>query len=109
MKILVAYASEHGATREIAEHIGRALGDAGLDVDVRDADDVNDVAPYDAAVIGSAVYMRPWRGRAQSTGAAGGAGRGGWSRATGRSPPSATSGSSAAARSASRPPKTTRR
>ena len=63
--VLVAYASEHGATREIAEHIARTLTDAGLRVDVHDAGDVRDVGAYAAVVIGSAVYMGRWRGSAR--------------------------------------------
>ena len=63
--VLVAYASEHGATREIAEHVGRTLSGAGLSVDVRDAGEVRDVDGYGAAVIGSAVYMGRWRGSAK--------------------------------------------
>ena len=63
--VLVAYASDHGATREIAEHVGRTLAGAGLRVDVRDASEVKDLDPYGAAVIGSAVYMGRWRGSAK--------------------------------------------
>jgi len=65
MNVLVTYASEHGATREIAEHIAGALEREGLAVDLRDAADVRDLAGYDAAVIGSAVYMGRWRGSAK--------------------------------------------
>ena len=63
--VLVAYASDHGATREIAEHIGRTLTGAGLSVEVEDAGEVEDLAPYGAAIIGSAVYMGRWRGSAK--------------------------------------------
>ncbi|GAA2242793.1 flavodoxin domain-containing protein [Rarobacter faecitabidus] len=60
MKVLVAVASKHGSTREIAQAIAEELGSSGADVDVRDAADVTDLAGYDAAVIGSAVYMGQW-------------------------------------------------
>jgi menaquinone-dependent protoporphyrinogen oxidase len=60
MKILVAVASKHGATEEIAETIGRWLRDRDLDVDVRKVDDVADVDSYEAVVLGSAVYMGKW-------------------------------------------------
>jgi menaquinone-dependent protoporphyrinogen oxidase len=60
MHVLVAVASRHGATREIAERIGWALREEGLDVDVLDAGSVDDVAGYDAVVLGSAVYLGRW-------------------------------------------------
>ena len=34
MKVLVAYASKHGATAEITEKIGQVLRESGLQVDV---------------------------------------------------------------------------
>jgi menaquinone-dependent protoporphyrinogen oxidase len=60
MKVLVAVASKHGATEEMADTIGRRLRDRGLDVDVRNVDDVADLDPYEAVVLGSAVYMGRW-------------------------------------------------
>lgn len=61
MKVLVAYASRHGATAEIAGRIGDVLGSAGLAVDVLPVDRVRDLAPYRAVVLGSAVYIGLWR------------------------------------------------
>lgn len=61
MKVLVAVASRHGSTREIAGAIADELRAAGLDVDCREAGEVTDVAGYDAAVLGSAVYMGSWQ------------------------------------------------
>ena len=60
MRILVAYASRHGATRGIAERIAETLIAAGQRVDVRALKDVADPVDYDAFVIGSAVYMFHW-------------------------------------------------
>jgi menaquinone-dependent protoporphyrinogen oxidase len=60
MKVLVAWASRHGSTTEIAEAAGDALRDAGFDVDVRELGAVDTVYPYDACVLGSAVYMGSW-------------------------------------------------
>jgi menaquinone-dependent protoporphyrinogen oxidase len=60
MRILVASASRHGATREIAAAIGETLAREGLDVDVRDAESVTDVSGYGAVVLGSAVYVGHW-------------------------------------------------
>lgn len=55
MRILVAYATKHGATREIADRIGEVLG-----AEVHPADQVGDVTGYDAVVLGSAVYLGHW-------------------------------------------------
>ncbi len=66
MKILVVYASRHGATRGIAEHIAATLESAGLDVALRPADGAGSVVAYDAFVIGSAAYMGSWLGDASA-------------------------------------------
>jgi menaquinone-dependent protoporphyrinogen oxidase len=63
-RILVAYASKHGATAEIAERIGQVLCQAVLPTDVRPADRVKDLAPYRAVVLGSAVYYGHWQKKA---------------------------------------------
>jgi menaquinone-dependent protoporphyrinogen oxidase len=60
MTVLVAYASRHGATRGIAERIGTELEEAGLKVDVRPTNEIEDVGRYDAFVIGSAAYEHHW-------------------------------------------------
>jgi menaquinone-dependent protoporphyrinogen oxidase len=59
--VLVSYGSKYGATEQIAHRIGQVLGEAGLHVDVRSAADVEDLGPYRAVVIGSAVYAGQWR------------------------------------------------
>jgi len=61
IQVLVAYATKHGATAEIAEKIGQVLREARLQVDVLPADRVDDLAPYGAVVLGSAVYAGQWR------------------------------------------------
>jgi menaquinone-dependent protoporphyrinogen oxidase len=60
-QVLVAYATKHGGTAEIAERIGEALREEGLITDVLPADGVSDPAPYRAVVLGSGVYMGRWR------------------------------------------------
>jgi menaquinone-dependent protoporphyrinogen oxidase len=62
--ILVAYATKHGSTAEIAQSIGAALRDEGIEADVRPAHEVHDVAGFDAIVVGSAVYHGKWQGEA---------------------------------------------
>jgi menaquinone-dependent protoporphyrinogen oxidase len=60
MKILVAYATRHGATQGIAERIAATLTGDGLDVTLRPVDAIDTVEGYDAYVIGSAAYMGGW-------------------------------------------------
>jgi menaquinone-dependent protoporphyrinogen IX oxidase/uncharacterized membrane protein YbhN (UPF0104 family) len=60
-RVLVAYASKHGSTAEIASAVAQELRGAGLAVELVPAAEVESVAPYDAVVIGSAVYRRRWR------------------------------------------------
>lgn len=60
MTVLVASASKHGATEEIAKAIGEVLEAQGVQVEVRRMQDVGAVMPYEAFVIGSAVYMGSW-------------------------------------------------
>jgi menaquinone-dependent protoporphyrinogen oxidase len=61
-RILVASATRHGSTAEIAAEIADVLHREvpGGSVDVRDAAEAGEVADFDAAVIGSAVYMGRW-------------------------------------------------
>ena len=63
-KVLVASASKHGSTEEIAEAVGEILRAHGLQVDVKRMEDVDTVFPYDAYVLGSAVYVGSWLRRA---------------------------------------------
>ena len=65
-RTLVAYASKHGSTEEVARALGSYLRDAGHDVDIRDAAVVADVAPYDCVVLGGALYMGRWHADARS-------------------------------------------
>jgi menaquinone-dependent protoporphyrinogen oxidase len=60
MRVLVAYAGVHGATRSIAERIADRLRRAGLDADLRPAHEVASVAGYDAVVLGSAIHNGEW-------------------------------------------------
>jgi menaquinone-dependent protoporphyrinogen oxidase len=60
MRVLVAAASRHDATAEIASSIGRALTDAGVQAVVKPARDVDTVGGYNAVVLGSGVYRGRW-------------------------------------------------
>jgi menaquinone-dependent protoporphyrinogen oxidase len=59
-RVLVAAASKHGATAQIADRIGETLRGRGYDVRVADAGQVDTVDSYDAVVLGSAVYAGHW-------------------------------------------------
>jgi menaquinone-dependent protoporphyrinogen oxidase len=65
MTILVAYASKRGSTAEIAETVAATLRREGLGVCLVPAEDVQSLDRYDAVVLGSAVYMKRWRGDAR--------------------------------------------
>lgn len=70
MKILIAYASRHGATAEVAGRIAQTIratlqervgprADA-VELETRPASHVRGVSDYDVVVIGSAVYAGRW-------------------------------------------------
>lgn len=59
-KILVTYASQGGSTEGVAKAIGQALSTHGATVDVLPVNEVADLSPYHAVVIGSAVHSGKW-------------------------------------------------
>jgi len=56
-RVLVAYATKRGSTREVAEAIADTLRELGLAVDLRPAGEVEAVDFYDAVVLGGAIYI----------------------------------------------------
>ena len=60
MKVLVCAASKYGATSEIAQAVADVLAERGCTVTVLPADKVTTVEEFDAAVLGSAVYVGRW-------------------------------------------------
>jgi menaquinone-dependent protoporphyrinogen oxidase len=60
MTVLVAAASKHGATDEIAERIGADLAERGIDVEVKKLREVGDLGRYEAFVLGSGIYLGTW-------------------------------------------------
>lgn len=65
MRVLVAVASKHGSTHGIGEAIAEELRAAGFDTDLRAAEEVTSVEGYDAAILGSAIYMGNWMSEAR--------------------------------------------
>ncbi len=59
-RVLVAFASQGGSTAEIAQAVGMALLDAGCDIDVRPARQVDRLAGFTAVVVGSGLYHGTW-------------------------------------------------
>lgn len=60
MSVLVSAGSKHGATAEIADHIGNTLRRRDLDVTVAPPDQVTNLDGYDVVVLGSGVYAGHW-------------------------------------------------
>lgn len=60
MYVLVIYGSKMGGTRGLAEMIGNALDDEGIEANVSPARDVVSLAGYDAVIIGGALYANRW-------------------------------------------------
>jgi menaquinone-dependent protoporphyrinogen oxidase len=65
-KILVTYASQAGSTAGVADVIGQTLSANGSSVDVRPINAVNDLSPYQAVILGSAIHSGKWLPEAQA-------------------------------------------
>jgi menaquinone-dependent protoporphyrinogen oxidase len=63
--VLVAYASKHGTTREVAQSIATMLGEHGLAVEIEEAGRVRDIARFEAVVVGGGLYMGKWHADAR--------------------------------------------
>ncbi len=55
--VLVAFATKHGSTLEVARDVAATLRRHGFTVDVRPAVDVPELDGYDAVVLGGALYI----------------------------------------------------
>lgn len=60
MLILIAYCSDHGSTRGIADRIGGRLRTDDLQVDIVSVDKAENVETYDAVIVGSAIHNQQW-------------------------------------------------
>ncbi|AWG98424.1 flavodoxin domain-containing protein [Rhodococcus ruber] len=60
MKVLVAYASRHGATAGIAERIAEVIRAEGHTADTVQLPAATSVDDYDACVVGSSAYLGHW-------------------------------------------------
>jgi len=63
--ILVAYASKHNSTAEIANAIGEVIQESNTSqIAIVPVETVEDITPYDAVILGSAVYAGQWQSNA---------------------------------------------
>ncbi len=60
MRVLVGWASRHGATQEVADVVADELRAAGHEVRSVEISSVTSIDSYEAIVLGSAVYMTQW-------------------------------------------------
>ncbi len=58
--IVIAYATRYGSTQEVAETIAATLREAGLELDLQPMREVKSLEPYDAVVLGAAIYNTKW-------------------------------------------------
>lgn len=59
-KLLVAYATRYGSTKEVAEEIAATLREVGSVVDVQAAEEAQSLDAYRAVVVGAPLYMFNW-------------------------------------------------
>jgi menaquinone-dependent protoporphyrinogen oxidase len=60
MTVLVTAASNHGATAEIATRVSADLAKRGIEVELKNPEELRDISQYDAFVVGSGVYFGQW-------------------------------------------------
>lgn len=60
-RVLVAYATKYGSTKEVAEAITAALGEAGVSAELKPAAEVRELSGYSAVVLGSPLYIGKMR------------------------------------------------
>ncbi|HEY5934861.1 MAG TPA: flavodoxin domain-containing protein [Kofleriaceae bacterium] len=60
LRVLVTHGSKRGGTAEIAEMVADTLRERGLAVDCLPAAGMPEVTPYDAVIVGGALYMMRW-------------------------------------------------
>ena len=58
--VLIAYASKHGSTEQVARRIGEVLRAQGLTTTIEQAGTVTDLDDVHAVVLGGSIYMGRW-------------------------------------------------
>jgi len=59
-EVLIAYATKHGSTHEVAEFVAAHLADAGVEAHTLPAHCVRSLDEYEAVVLGAPLYMGRW-------------------------------------------------
>lgn len=59
-RVLIAYASRLGSTREIAQAIGEVLAQRGVNVDVLPVDEIQHLEGYQAVIVGGSIRAEQW-------------------------------------------------
>ncbi len=59
-RVLISYASRCGSTGGVAEAMGQVLCGMGASADIRLIGNVNDLSPYHAVIVGSAIRRGKW-------------------------------------------------
>jgi menaquinone-dependent protoporphyrinogen oxidase len=57
---LIAYATKHGSTHEVAKFVAAHLADVGVEAHTLPAHDVRSLDAYQAVVLGAPLYMGRW-------------------------------------------------
>ncbi len=60
MRVVIVPASKYGGTAEIGRAMAETLRGRGIDVDVSQPDNMFDLSPYAAHIVGSGLYMGRW-------------------------------------------------
>jgi menaquinone-dependent protoporphyrinogen oxidase len=60
MKVLIAYASKHGSTAEVAHFVAGVLREHNIEVTVNLVDELAIISGYDAYILGSPIYGGMW-------------------------------------------------
>jgi len=58
--VLVAYATKHGSTREVAADVARVIRQSGIYVEISPAREVKSLDRYQAVVLGGSLYLGRW-------------------------------------------------
>lgn len=59
-KVLIAYATAHGSTGEVAQFMGRVMRAFSLDVTVKNVEVIEDIDPYELVFVGSPIHAGMW-------------------------------------------------
>ena len=59
-EVLIAYATKHGSTHEVAESVAAHLAEIGVEAHTLPAHRVESIGEYEAVVLGAPLYMGRW-------------------------------------------------